>query len=306
MPAYPRTLCVPHSPPSHPSVKNTEHSKANMRALGHPNYPSPGSKEPGVLPPDMCEHSVAWILFSSWYKDPTIHPTYVLPSILYCSPKSESAAQPHCPLLGAEGQLGTKPFLPSPTCVAKPWMEAGPAPSVSTELKKILLKVWLLKDALTSHDLLCRDNLSSPTSLPPPGLTGSWDCWSRACWFVKGSLPFQTAFQEARNCNLQFVWFLFPKVVLCVPMYVPGSLGNTHAWGSPLPDPQGAALWGHAVLAVLWPWLLQSCVQHIPYFEDETCASGQASWRTGALGITDEKLWLAGRCHECYFHDQWL
>lgn len=110
----PRTRCVLHSPPSHPGVQNTEHSKANRRALGHPKYPFPGNKEPGVLPPDVYEHSVALILFPPWYKDPTTHPTDVPPSKLYCAFTSESAAHPHCSLLGAEGQLGAKPFLPSP------------------------------------------------------------------------------------------------------------------------------------------------------------------------------------------------
>lgn len=141
---FPRTLCVLHSPPSHPSVSNTEYSKANMRALGHPKYPFPGSKEPLVLPPDVCEHSVAWILFSSHYKDPTIAPTYVLPSIVYCFLTSESA-QPRCLLFAADGQLSTKPFLPSPARASKPWMEAGLGPSMTTELKKTLLKVWFSK-----------------------------------------------------------------------------------------------------------------------------------------------------------------
>lgn len=200
---FPRTLCVLHSPPSHPSVSNTEYSKANMRALGHPKYPFPGSKEPLVLPPDVCEHSVAWILFSSHYKDPTIAPTYVLPSIVYCFLTSESA-QPRCLLFGADGQLSTKPFLPSPARASKPWMEAGLGPSdyraQEDSVKGLVLE--RCSDLTAKHNLLCRDNLSLQTPLPSPGLTGSWDCWSRGSWFVKGSLPFQIAFQEARNCNL--------------------------------------------------------------------------------------------------------
>lgn len=86
-----------------------------------------------MLPPDVCEHSGAQISFSSHYKDPTTHPTHVLPSVL-CSFTSESAAQPHCLLLGADGTKAQSCSFLSAS-VAKPWGEAGPAPSMTAELK---------------------------------------------------------------------------------------------------------------------------------------------------------------------------
>lgn len=224
---FPRTLCVLFPLlPSHPSVKNTEQSKANMRTLGHPKYPFPGSKEPLVLPPDVYEHSVSWIFFSSHYKDPTTYPTYVLPSIL-CSFTSESAAQPHCLLLGAESLVQSCSF---PSCLSGQDLDGGrPRSPHDYRAQEDFVRGLALErcsDFTAKQDLLCRDNLSSPSSLPPPGLTGSWDFWSRSCWSVKGSLPFQIAFQEDRNCNLQSARFLCPKVIpcVCVPVYVPHSL----------------------------------------------------------------------------------
>lgn len=93
----------------------------------------------------------------------------------------------------------------SPWCMWKAWYKAIPSLSCFCgqaldggrpcslyvyRAQKDSVKGLALKrcsDFTAKHYLLCRDNLSPPTSLPPPGLTGSWHCW-RGCWFVKGSL----------------------------------------------------------------------------------------------------------------------
>lgn len=165
---------------------------------------------------------------STQLHESSFHPTtkalQQLPHVLHCTLccflTSASAAQPHCLLLGARGTALLKGIPPLP-CSCGPALD-GDRPWRPLRLqssRRLFTKALALErcsELTATRDLFCRVNLSSPSSFTPPGLTGSWDCWSRGCWFVKGSLPLKIAFQEARNYSLQSAWFLFPKVTSCV------------------------------------------------------------------------------------------
>lgn len=129
------------------------------------------------------------------------------------------------------------------------------------------------------------------SSLPPPGLPGSWHCWSWGCWFVKGSLPFQIASQEARNCNLQSAWFLFPKVIVCLCMC------HNRTRGSPCSEPRAAAPgavpclgWGCSTpVSLTFPSLRSRNVpQASPVGGQEHWAFqlGSRGWLAGVTGVT--------------------
>lgn len=136
-----------------------------------------------MLPSDVCEHSVARILSPSPCKDPTTAPmcsflyTLLLPHTRICCSPSLSSAW--CQRGGSVGRRSSPPLLVWPC----PGWRQTPVPSSTTQLEATVkaLAPERCSELTAKRDPLCRENPSSPTSLPPPGLKGSWDCRSRGC-----------------------------------------------------------------------------------------------------------------------------
>lgn len=201
LPASPGNVFSPLLPSPFLSI-----SEQLGKQKGHPKYPFPGSRQPLTLFPDACEHSSCRNTLSIPLQRPYNLPN-VLPCMLLIFLTSTAATQPqssaHCQTVNDCRKPLLTTLLPLPP--------VGQAQA----LKTTLVWLWYLTDAeLTARcDLLCRESPPSPSSFPPTSVNRHLE---PGCWFVKGSLPPEITFQEARNCSLQSAWFLFPKVTSCV------------------------------------------------------------------------------------------
>lgn len=110
--------CVSYTPLL--PILDTEHREANTWALGHPKYSFPGSKEPLVLPPDVCESSLLPATRTLQHIPHMLFPVYSVPShqnqllslTVFCLVQRGSLVQSHSfPLLLVWPSLGWRHAL---------------------------------------------------------------------------------------------------------------------------------------------------------------------------------------------------
>lgn len=176
MPASPghcvsSTPLFPTPPSSSSLVSITQNSKANMRALGHPNTPLLAARS----------HWCCFLMcVSTQLPKCSSHPATktlqqlprVLPYILYSFLTSASAAQHHCLLLGSREAALLKAIPPVP-CLCGPALDGGrPWCPLGLQSSRILfvkaLALERCSELTAKRDLLCKEKSFLTNLFPSP------------------------------------------------------------------------------------------------------------------------------------------